>query len=226
MARKAAPAAEETSVYEQLFETATSIDEDFKSKLKKENDQAYMQRLIDCLDDIEPDAWEAMSAEAQEWFNSAVAQSKAEDEIDYPDGYEPAEEEVAAPAKTSKKPAEQLAEQVTKRQSSKAAKAAAAAEEEAEEEAEKPKTKAASGKAGAKPAAKAAKPSNGAARPMGAVAMIQQYMVKNPTHTADQVAKHLAKQGREDVQASTITVTRGGVLSVLRFAKEAGLLAE
>jgi len=239
MGRKPKPV-EEAVLYERLVEAAQSIDADFKAKSKKEDDQAYMQRLVDCINSIDENAWPNLDEDIQTWFNASVASSDAGEAIEYPEGYHPTEVaaepvEVSTPRKVMVKKLAAPARKQAAAEADDEDKTAVASRNNGSTQSEPlpahiasvaqslgidPHAAAALIEAAALAGKKPKEPK------IGAVGLIQQYMVQNPNATKEQVKKHLAKYNRDDVADSTIAVTRGGTLAVLRFAREAGLITQ
>lgn len=99
------PEPEVDTVYTEIWTTVSAYKPDEADQGEGESDQDYFKRLSQAIADVtEPDAegnsevWNAMSQEAQNWYDSTVSAAEAGEEYPPPDGFyaDDVEEEPAA----------------------------------------------------------------------------------------------------------------------------------
>lgn len=126
---------EQGSVYDEVWGVVTDIDPNFQPPHDKENDQAFIQRLLRAISALPPEV--TLSQEAEAWYNTGADQWHAKQEIDAPPGYndeggedqgeeqegegEEVAEQAAAPAKPVHKGTEALRKHREQKQAEKAA---------------------------------------------------------------------------------------------------------
>ncbi len=162
-AAKAAPAPEPEddaiTIYAEIVGALTDHDPSFKVQGKTESEQQYYKRILEALNDISEEAWQALSDSAQQWVNKGIAAINNSKAIAACGGFvalPPAKAAAgkAAPKKAAKPEPEEEEEEEE-------------AEEEAEEEEEAPPPKKAGRPAKAAPVKAApAKPARKKAAPV------------------------------------------------------------
>lgn len=106
----------EATVYDELLELAVATNKKFAEQGSKEKEQDYFHRLLSTVSDSDEEAFEAMSEEAQAWYNDNAEELEANEKykLTAPDGFgeddggEAAEEQVEedpAPRKSAGKKA-------------------------------------------------------------------------------------------------------------------------
>lgn len=174
------------------------------TKVRKQKDrQKFLASIVEEVNDLPEDSWDALSAEVQKWFNSAVKAHKADKDIpDFPDSEaeEPTEEE-----------AEEAEEATT----------------DDEEEAPKPK-RAAKAKNGPTPKKKAAAKETSMKKKAktpatGASAMLKLLILKKPDISKEDIGERLKSKGMK-VSPLTISTQRAEFRHSLKVLQEAGML--
>jgi len=223
-----------TTIREELME-ATSL----KPK-KKEDDSEFISRLSGAVEDLEEDAWDKLSTEAQEFHNSVASAKKNDQDIPpFPDEEaeessdttedEPAEDAEQEDGDATEDGEEEMAKDEDDEDTPKKKKPAA-------KSAKKPEKPPAKGKAAAekeKPAkaAKAAK-GNGAKpvkakeksdKKVGIISRVRQLVIKNPNIGIDDLVAKLEKDGYKGSKMA-ISTTKQATRDVLKMLVAAKML--
>jgi hypothetical protein len=223
-----------TTIREELME-ATSL----KPK-KKEDDSEFISRLSGAVEDLEEDAWDKLSTEAQEFHNSvALAKKNDQDIPPFPDEEaeessdttkdEPAEDAEQEDGDATEDGEETMAKDKDDEDTPKKKKPAARSV------ANKPEKASAKGKAAAekeKPA-KTTKSKSNSAKPVkakekpdkkvGIISRVRQLVIKNPNIGIDDLVAKLEKDGYKGSKMA-ISTTKQATRDVLKMLVAAEML--
>ncbi len=216
------------SIRAELMET-TSI----KPK-KKEDDYAFIKRLIAAVEDLKDEEWADLSTESQEYANKVVEAKKPYDDWDelpaavvplFPDeGEEEAETDEAESGEDAE--AEENDGDTTEDEGEEKVKAPAKKKPGGKAPAEKAaKTGRAAGKEKEKPAtpAKAAKSNGTGKKPVSAIHRIRQIVVKKPKISTEDLCAQLEKEGFT-TSKMTVGTTKQGTRDTMKALVAAGML--
>lgn len=208
---------------------------------RREDDQAYLERIVKALDDVSDSKYNKLSKDAQAWAEEATEAFNAKDDIPaFPEAEDGEDEEEAPRSRRTARgrPAdddEAEADTQTEDESE--------SEDESEDQPEDddmPATRtdeddeAPRKRGGAKaPARKAAAPAagkssksaknGGAAKAGGGLTYVRELLVKNPDITVPDLAEKVKAKGFT-VSTQTLHTTRSGFRQDLRVLQDAGLL--
>lgn len=207
------------STYNEIFEAVKAAEPTFHAyNPEKDTQTSYFRRLVEGVNKLPEDIWNALPTDAGEWYESAVAAIKDDKDIPAPEGFLTPTQTAAADAFVDDKgnPLKGLALLNAKR---KAAKAAAAAPTPVTEAGKPAAAKA------AKPEAKKAKPAVVAEKKPSARALLVEFFCANTEATALAANEMLAKHGVTTSPAN-IEARRYAVKTVKEELKSPGTGAD